>query len=67
MEIDGYALVNVRAGFNAFSGVSMYLWSRNVLDQDYFEQLLPVSGGGGLYAGVLGESRTFGVTVNYSF
>lgn len=67
MNIDGYALVNARAGFNAFSGVSLYIWSRNLLDQDYFEQLLPVSGGGGLFAGVLGDPRTFGVTVSYGF
>lgn len=67
LVIDGYALLNARAGFRAFSGASIYVWSRNLLDQDYFEQLLPVSGGAGNYAGVLGDPRTFGITVGYAF
>lgn len=67
LNIDGYALLNARLGFRAFSGASLYIWARNLLNQDYFEQLLPVSGGAGHYAGVLGDPRTFGVSVGYSF
>ena len=67
LNIDGYALVNARVGFRALEGVSVSLWARNLLDKDYFEQLLPASGGAGHYAGVLGDPRTFGITIGYAF
>jgi iron complex outermembrane receptor protein len=43
------------------------LWGRNILNKDYFEQLLAAGGNAGHYAGVLGDPRTFGVTVRQSF
>ncbi|RYE18778.1 MAG: TonB-dependent receptor [Sphingobacteriales bacterium] len=67
LNIDGYALVNARAGFKAPFGVSAYVWSRNLLDKNYFEQLLPAGGNAGHYAAVLGDQRTFGVTLRYTF
>ena len=67
LNIGGYALVNARLGFRATDGLSIFLWSRNLLDRDYFEQLLPAAGNAGHYAGVLGDPRTFGVTLRYSF
>ncbi len=59
---DGYALVNARVGLRAENGWSVTVWSRNVLDKDYLEQL-GAAGGSGLYWGIPGEPRTFGVTV----
>jgi iron complex outermembrane receptor protein len=38
-----------------------------LLDVDYFEQLLPAAGNAGHYAGVLGDPRTFGITLRYGF
>lgn len=67
LNIGGYALVNARLGFRATDGLSIFLWARNLLDRDYFEQLLPAAGNAGHYAGVLGDPRTFGVTLRYSF
>ncbi|HEV7348238.1 TonB-dependent receptor [Telluribacter sp.] len=67
LNIDGYALVNGRVGFRASNGVSILLWSRNLLNQDYFEQLLPAAGSAGHYAAVLGDQRTFGTTLRYNF
>ncbi len=67
LVVDGYALVNARLGFRATKGVSLFIWSRNLLDQDYFEQLLPGAGNIGHYAGVLGDPRTVGVTLRYVF
>jgi len=67
LNIDGYTLINGRAGVKAPSGISAYLWARNLLDQNYFEQLLPAGGNAGHYAGVLGDQRTFGVTLRYAF
>ncbi|HMV10525.1 MAG TPA: TonB-dependent receptor [Cyclobacteriaceae bacterium] len=67
LNVDGYSLVNIRTGFRVSGGVSATLWARNVLNKDYFEQLLPAGGNAGHYAGVLGDPRTYGVTLHYSF
>lgn len=66
LNIDGYGLLNARITFAASNGFSFSIWGRNVLDQHYFEQLLPASGGSGLYVGVLGDPRTYGATVLYN-
>jgi iron complex outermembrane receptor protein len=63
LNVDGYALLNARVGLRWSERWSVQLWSRNVLDTDYFEQLNAVGGGTGLYVGFLGEPRTFGVTL----
>lgn len=67
LNIDGYALVNGRLGFKSVSGLSAFIWGRNILDQNYFEQLLAAGGNAGHYAAVLGDPRTFGVTLRYNF
>ena len=67
LNIDGYALLNGRAGFRALEGTSIFVWGRNVLNKDYFEQLLPAAGNAGHYAGVLGDPATFGITLRQSF
>jgi iron complex outermembrane receptor protein len=67
LNIDGYTLVNGRIGFKATRGLSVYAWGRNLLDKNYYEQLLPSGGNAGHYAGVLGDPRTYGVTLRYSF
>jgi len=67
LNIDGYALLNARAGFRATDGLSVFVWSRNLLDKEYFEQLLPAAGNAGHYAAVLGDPRTYGVTMRYNF
>ncbi|MCH7414486.1 TonB-dependent receptor [Belliella sp. R4-6] len=66
LNVDGYELINVRAGFRTEEGFSVFLWSRNIFDKNYFEQLLPGAGNIGHYAGVLGDPRTFGLTLSYS-
>ncbi|MDR1860959.1 MAG: TonB-dependent receptor [Bacteroidales bacterium] len=62
-----YTIFNARAGFRAGSKSSIFLWGRNIFDKDYFEQLLPGAGNAGHYAAVLGDPRTWGVTLRYSF
>jgi iron complex outermembrane receptor protein len=66
LNIDGYALLNARVGFRASEGLSIFLWGRNILDKDYFEQLLPAAGSAGHYAGVLGDPRTWGITLRFT-
>ncbi len=67
LNIDGYALLNGRVGFRASNGVSIFVWGRNLANQNYFEQLLPAAGNAGHYAGVLGDPRTYGVTLRYLY
>ncbi len=67
LNIDGYALLNGRVGFRASNGISILVWSRNLLNNNYFEQLLPAAGNAGQYAAVLGDPRTYGVTLRYTF
>ncbi|HEY0655511.1 MAG TPA: TonB-dependent receptor [Chryseosolibacter sp.] len=67
LNVDGYSLLNARFGFRSTSGLSAFVWARNLLDKDYFEQLLPAAGNAGHYAGVLGDPRTFGLTLRYSY
>lgn len=66
LNIDGYALLNARVGFKALNGISLFVWSRNLTGTDYYEQLLAAPGNYGQYAGVLGDPRTFGVTLRYN-
>ncbi|AXB56721.1 TonB-dependent receptor [Flavobacterium fluviale] len=66
LVVAGYAIFNARLGFRAGQGLSVHFWGRNLLNKDYYEQLLPAGGNSGQYAGVLGDQRTYGVTLKYS-
>lgn len=66
LNIDGYALLNARLGFKAVDGFTVFVWGRNILNKDYYEQLLPAAGNAGHYAAVLGDQRTYGITLRYS-
>lgn len=67
LNIDGYALLNGRLGFRASNGISVYVWGRNLANTNYYEQLLAAPGSAGQYAGIVGDPRTYGVTLRYSF
>ncbi|MFZ4261162.1 TonB-dependent receptor [Sphingobacterium sp. HJSM2_6] len=66
LNIDGYALLNARVGFKADNGLSILVWSRNLTDKNYYEQLLAAPGSYGQYAGVIGDPRTYGITLRYN-
>lgn len=67
LNIDGYTLLNGRVGFRASNGISIFLWGRNLLNTNYYEQLLAAPGSAGHYAGIVGDPRTYGVTLRYTF
>ena len=67
LNIGGYYLVNGRLGFRASKGISVFIWSRNLLNKNYFEQLLPAAGSAGQYAAVLGDPFTYGITMKFSY
>ena len=66
LNIEGYALLNARVGFRVTNGLSVLIWGRNVLNKDYFEQLLPAAGNAGHYSAVLGDPSTYGITLKYT-
>ncbi|WP_374175126.1 TonB-dependent receptor [Flavobacterium tructae] len=66
LVVPGYAIFNARLGFRASEGLSVHFWGRNLLNKDYYEQLLPAGGNAGQYAAVLGDQRTYGITLKYS-
>ncbi|NGF56474.1 TonB-dependent receptor [Parapedobacter sp. SGR-10] len=66
LNIPAYSLLNARLGFNASNGVSVFVWSRNLTDTDYHEQLLAAPGNYGQYASVVGDPLTYGVTLRYN-
>jgi iron complex outermembrane recepter protein len=67
LNIDGYSLVNARIGFRGDDGWDFFAWGRNVLDEEYFEMLNAGGSSSGYYAGLLGDPRTYGVTLRGSF
>ncbi len=66
MMVDGYGLLNGRVGFRWGNGWDLFLWSRNLLDTDYFEFLTAQPGNSGLIVGLPGDPRTVGVTLRMS-
>lgn len=66
LNVQGYSLLNGRLGFKS-DKFSIFVWSRNIANKNYYEQLQAAAGNSGLYAGVLGDPRTYGATFRYSF
>jgi len=70
LNVDGYSLLNLRLGFRSDNGGwSGYIWARNLLDEEYYEQLLaaPAGNGAGHYGAVLGDPLSYGATLRFSF
>jgi outer membrane receptor protein involved in Fe transport len=63
LVVDGYHLLNTRIGFRAANGWTVFVWSRNLLDKNYFELLTTAPGNTGLYVGQPGDGRTAGITL----
>ena len=67
LVVDGYALLNARVGFQWADGWALTLWSRNLLDKNYYELLTAAPGNTGLYVGQPGDGRTVGLTMRIAF
>ncbi|NIJ35695.1 iron complex outermembrane receptor protein [Sphingopyxis panaciterrae] len=65
-NVKGYALTNFRVGFRA-EGFDVFGWVRNAFDVNYVELLQVAPGNTGLIAGTVGDPRTWGGTVKFSF
>ncbi|WP_421943425.1 TonB-dependent receptor [Pedobacter sp.] len=66
LNVAGYSLFNARLGFRS-DKFSFFVWSRNIGNKNYYEQLQAAAGNSGLYAGVLGDPRTYGATLRFNF
>ena len=66
LRVNGYSLLNARLGFRS-GQYTIFVWSRNVANTNYFEQLQAAAGNSGLYAGVVGDPRTYGATLRFNF
>jgi iron complex outermembrane receptor protein len=58
-----YSLLNARAGFRWGGDWALYVWSRNLLDEQYYELLTAAPGNTGLFVGQPGDGRSLGVTL----
>ncbi|MGE6699403.1 TonB-dependent receptor [Hyphomonas sp. NPDC076900] len=67
LTVDGYTTLAGRIGFRAANGWDVYLWGRNLLDEDYFELLAAQPGNSGLYVGQPADPRTYGITLRARF
>jgi iron complex outermembrane recepter protein len=67
LVVDGYPLLNTRAGFRSQDGWAIAVWTRNLTNRNYFEFLSAAPGNSGLYVGLPGDRRTFGVTLSRTF
>ena len=67
LKINGYTVVNLRAGFLFSSGWEAFAWVKNVFDTEYFQYLQAQPGNSGAVFGLIGDPRTFGVTVRVKY
>jgi iron complex outermembrane receptor protein len=67
LVVEGYPLLNARVGFRWSDGWTVSLWSRNLLNRDYYDLLTAAPGNTGLYVGQPGDPRTAGVTLRMAF
>ena len=66
LVVDGYSLLNARVGVRWTDGWTVFVWSRNLLDKNYYELLTAAPGNTGLFVGQPGDGRTVGVTLRLS-
>lgn len=67
LNVDGYALLNLRAGWRADDDWELFFWARNVTGTEYFDFLSAQPGNSGLFVGQVGDPRTYGVTLKAAF
>ena len=66
-EIDGYGVLNLRAGFRSDNGWDASVWVKNALDKDYLQFVSVQTGNSGLILGNPGDERTVGFTLRANY
>jgi len=67
LTVDGYTTLNGRLGFRSTQGLDIFLWGKNLLDEEYFELLAAQPGNSGLFVGQPADPRTYGITLRAQF
>jgi iron complex outermembrane receptor protein len=62
-RIDGYALLNLRAGVRPNAHLDLFAWARNAADEEYFQYISAQAGNSGALYAAVGDPRTVGVTL----
>lgn len=65
--IDGYSVVNASLGFRQAGPWELSIWARNLLDEDYMQNLTVQAGNSGLIVGTPSDPRMVGVMMRTSF
>ena len=66
-EIEGYGLLNLRAGFRSEQGWDAFVWVKNALDEDYLQFVSVQTGNSGLVIGNPGDERSVGFTLRATY
>jgi iron complex outermembrane receptor protein len=66
-RIDGYSLVNASIGLRRVGPWEVSLWVRNLLDEEYMQNLTVQAGNSGLIVGTPNDPRTVGIALRASF
>ena len=68
LVIDAHSLVNFRVGWVSPSGVwEGFVWVKNAFDTEYFQYMSVQPGNSGAIFALLGDPRTYGVTLRIRF
>ncbi|BBC74091.1 TonB-dependent receptor [Altererythrobacter sp. B11] len=67
MWVDGFTLINLRAGYRADAGWEAFGWVRNAFDTETFDFLTAQSGSTGLIVGQPADPRSYGITLSAHF
>ena len=62
LRMDGYAPINLRAGFISSQYWEAFVWVKNIFDARYFQYFSVQPGNSGAVFGLPGDPRTFGLT-----
>lgn len=65
--IDGHQLSNLSVGYRSADGWGVYLFARNLFDEDYISALTIQAGNSGLILGQPGDPRLLGVTLQLRY
>ena len=61
--IDGYTIVNMAVGFRQAGPWEVFVWVKNLFDENYIQNLTVQAGNSGLIVGTPSDPRTIGLTV----
>ncbi len=66
-RLDGYSLVNASIGLRHAGPWEVSLWVRNLLDEEYMQNLTVQAGNSGLIVGTPNDPRTVGIALRAKF